>query len=704
MRKHAGPVDVVINEKMPLGIDFEAESVDHHQPNGGRAEDRPRTFPDLFLRLVPDAKKIRVIPSSRFAGLADTETELFGDERRVHKVHASRLRQRKNAFQDSRLQQLHRGDDDIPRSGHRELFHLAGGEPRRKMAELLGKRYVGANLRFQRQLHGCIIDHACVCAAVQRIGDLVRDLDRHFLLRLLRRCPQVRGSNDVRVAEKRRMGGGLAFEHVERRTGNLAGFDRTQKRFFVHDPSPGAVHDAHPLLAPRQRCIVEQSLRLGGQRRVDRDEIGAAVDLLERRQLDTRLGRRIGREYRIIPHNPHPEPLSPQSHLPADFPQTDHAERLFQNFGSREFLPFPFAAEKTRICLRDVPCEGEKERDRVFRSRDRIPPRRVHHEDPLPRRRADIDVVNSRAGASDHLQKDAGCDHIRGDLRRTPDDERIVLPDNALQLAGRETRPVVDRHPVMREDVDAALFQVIADENLHGVLPCVFFVSLPRTGTAVGPGVESRSFMRATEEEMRDAPLRSVEMCGDAAQELRLAETAHGGDRDDLLAVVEPSERFAGGGKVAGHFADGKFVGLGQRDDERDAVVVEPSHHHHIEFARFMPGVDELDDERQFLAALEVLLDEFPPARTDLFGKACVPVTGKVDEVPLFVDGIVIELPGFAGLGAGTREGFTSAQFINERGLADVRTPQKGDLLQSVFGKLADVGDAENEISSEDFH
>lgn len=56
-----------------------------------------------------------------------------------------------------------------------------------------------------------------------------------------------------------------------------------------------------------------------------------------------------------------------------------------------------------RISLRDIPRHGSQQRDPMFRGRNRIRRRRIHHQTPVLRRRRQIHVVDPHAGASHHL-------------------------------------------------------------------------------------------------------------------------------------------------------------------------------------------------------------------------------------------------------------------------------------------------------------
>ena len=85
--------------------------------------------------------------------------------------------------------------------------------------------------------------------------------------------------------------------------------------------------------------------------------------------------------------------------------------------------------------LRDVAGEGDEEPDRVLGSRDNGGLGRVRDDDPAPRGRVDVDVVDPHAGAPDHLQAVGALDQVGGQLRRRAHHDRFVAADDLLERA-----------------------------------------------------------------------------------------------------------------------------------------------------------------------------------------------------------------------------------------------------------------------------
>ena len=87
-------------------------------------------------------------------------------------------------------------------------------------------------------------------------------------------------------------------------------------------------------------------------------------------------------------------------------------------------LPAPLLERRVR--LRDVARERDEQADGVLGGRDDVRLGRVRDDDPAPRRRVDVDVVDADARAADHLQLVGALDQVGGQLRRRADHDRVV--------------------------------------------------------------------------------------------------------------------------------------------------------------------------------------------------------------------------------------------------------------------------------------
>ena len=106
---------------------------------------------------------------------------------------------------------------------------------------------------------------------------------------------------------------------------------------------------------------------------------------------------------------------------------------------------------------------SDEQADRVLCRRDDRRLGRVRDHDAAACRRLDVDVVDTDARASDHLQLDGAVDELGGQLRRGADDDRVVEADDVRQFA---VEVDVDVEPGA-EQVDAGVGDRLAHQDLH---------------------------------------------------------------------------------------------------------------------------------------------------------------------------------------------------------------------------------------------
>ena len=93
----------------------------------------------------------------------------------------------------------------------------------------------------------------------------------------------MRRAHDVWMAEQRILRCRLLDEHVERGARDMAGVERCAQRCLVDQSATRAIDDADALLHRGERLGVDDVLGLLGERRVQRDEVGAPDQIVERR-------------------------------------------------------------------------------------------------------------------------------------------------------------------------------------------------------------------------------------------------------------------------------------------------------------------------------------------------------------------------------------------------------------------------------------
>ena len=200
-------------------------------------------------------------------------------------------------------------------------------------------------------------------------------------------------------------------------------------------PAARAVDDAHAVLHPGDRRRIDDVAGLVGQRRVQRDEVGARQQLVELDLLDAELGGALLRQERVVGDDVHLEADAARGDDRADIAAADDAERLAGDLDAHEAVLLPLAGMRRRVGLRDLPRQREHHRDGMLGRGDRIAERRVHDDDAAARGGRDVDIVDADAGAADHLQPGRGVDQLLGDLGGRADGEAVILVDDCEQLA-----------------------------------------------------------------------------------------------------------------------------------------------------------------------------------------------------------------------------------------------------------------------------
>ena len=190
----------------------------------------------------------------------------------------------------------------------------------------------------------------------------------------------------------------------------------------------------------------------------------------------------------------------------------------------------------------------------------------------------------------------------------------------------------------------------------------------------------------------------------DDAHHVRFPEAVDRGEWENIPAVCELCKLFFCSLHDARHLTDREFVGFRQRNQKRYLIVIEPSHHHHVEFCRLVSGIHELENERQLRAAFQILLDKFSPAGPDLFRKTGIAVSGQIDEKELAIDQVVIHFASFAGLGTRAGKSFAVTELVDERGFPNVGPTEESDFLQSLLGELPEVDCSKNKFRRDDLH
>ena len=191
-----------------------------------------------------------------------------------------------------------------------------------------------------------------------------------------------------------------------------------------------------PGASPRTRRRRREPRVSARQRQVEGEEVRGGVHVLGRLDpLGAELAEPLRRDVRVVGDDPHPEPERAARDLLPDPAEAEHAERLAGELDTAVRAALPAALLERGVGLRDVAREGDEQADGVLGRGDDGGLRRVRHDDPAPRRRVDVDVVDAHARAPDHLQPLGALDQVGGQLRRRADDDRVVAADDLLERA-----------------------------------------------------------------------------------------------------------------------------------------------------------------------------------------------------------------------------------------------------------------------------
>ena len=106
----------------------------------------------------------------------------------------------------------------------------------------------------------------------------------------------MRRAHDVRQGRTRTLRRRLLAEHVDRRAGDMAGFERLEQRRLIDQFAARAIDQADAFFGRGERFGIDDVAGLVGQRRVQGDEISAAQQLVELDLLDAEIERALGRQ------------------------------------------------------------------------------------------------------------------------------------------------------------------------------------------------------------------------------------------------------------------------------------------------------------------------------------------------------------------------------------------------------------------------
>ena len=216
---------------------------------------------------------------------------------------------------------------------------------------------------------------------------------------------------------------------------------------------------------------VDDVAGLVGERRVQRDEIGALEQLVELDLLDAEIDRALRRQERIVGDHLHLQAERAVGDDRADIAAADDAERLAEDLDAHELVLLPLAGAGRGVGFRDLPRQRQHQRDGVLGGGDRIAERRVHHDDAARGRRRNVDIVDADAGAADHLQVLGLLQDLRRHLGGGADGEAVDSRRSSsasLSLSLPSVGLEIDLDAAILEDLHGGGRQRVGDENTWG--------------------------------------------------------------------------------------------------------------------------------------------------------------------------------------------------------------------------------------------
>ena len=219
----------------------------------------------------------------------------------------------------------------------------------------------------------------------------------------------MRRQHDVRtaqaVADQR-----LALVDVEGRSGNGAGFERGDEGGFIHHRTARGIDEKRRALHTRELGSADQVARVGGQRHVQRDEIGfqrvALHELYAQCALD------FGRSAAGVEVNhAHAESSRAPRHGAADAAEADDPERFAPYVGAAELVEvpvLPLAGAGQGVALDQAAGDGHEQRPGEVGGGFVEHAGRVAGGDSAGGQGAEVEIVEADGDVGDHTQPGRG--------------------------------------------------------------------------------------------------------------------------------------------------------------------------------------------------------------------------------------------------------------------------------------------------------
>ena len=264
--------------------------------------------------------------------------------------------------------------------------------------------------------------------------DALGDVGAGTVLGLAGGGAEVRGDDDLREVEQRRVGAGLGREDVESGSADLAGVDGVGQCLLVDQTTAGGVDDDDTLLGAGELLGADETEGLGRLGQVHGDEVGALEELVEADQLDAELSGPGRRNVGVVRDDVGLEGGQTCGDQLADAAEADDADGLVEDLDTVERRTLPGLLAQGGVGGRDLARRRHQQRDGVLGGGVDVGGRRVDDHDATGGGGGDVDVVETDTGACDDLQLLAGVEDLGVDSRRGTHEDGVGVDDGLEQL------------------------------------------------------------------------------------------------------------------------------------------------------------------------------------------------------------------------------------------------------------------------------
>ena len=274
----------------------------------------------------------------------------------------------------------------------------------------------------------------------------------------------MRGDDDLRQLEQRRIGARLGGVHVEPGSEDLTGRDGVGESLLVDQTATGGVDHDDALLGTGQLLSADQPEGFRRLGQVHREHVGTLEEFIEADEFDAELRGAsrghvgvvrddVGLEGREALREQLPDPAEP-----------DDTDGFAEDLHAVEARPLPFVLTQRRIGCGDLAGRGQQQADGVLCGGVDVRGRRIDDHDPAFGGSRHVHVVQAHSGAGDDLQIGSGSQDLGINLSGRSDQDRIGVLDGFEQFG--TIRAVDPAHlDILTQCSNGGLGQFVGDQD-----------------------------------------------------------------------------------------------------------------------------------------------------------------------------------------------------------------------------------------------